>query len=301
LLLAVLTEQTRVLGPDHPDTLQTRRILAHALHSAGDVLEGVTLLRHLLADQARLLGPNHQDTLQTRQLISSLTTDPVIDATAHSPGSRQPRPDVPPATAEPQGPTAKNWADQALHDEAATLGQLGKELGDQLGRVAKRRLAIVMASAAVVAVGILVATYLHSGIPGSYPGSGSGGRVRELALPIDSAVRYSPISWDFGEGAQAEGNVDTALYQPAQGAQTPGLYFLGAYSLNISAVNADENTCLSAIFEHPGSGPIMSLHKGLLFCVQAVEGIALLEVTQNLDSSKTLHLRETYWPAPAPK
>jgi WD40 repeat protein len=107
LLLAVLAEQTRVLGPGHQDTLQTRRILAHALHSAGDLLEGVTLLRHLLADQTRLLGPDHQDTWQTRQLLSDLTAAPVTDATAHSPGGRQPRPDVPPAPAEPQGPTAQ--------------------------------------------------------------------------------------------------------------------------------------------------------------------------------------------------
>lgn len=186
-------------------------------------------------------------------------------------------------------------ADQILHDEADTLGELGDLLGKPARRAASRRAAVV-ACAVVVAIGVLVATHLPSGKPGTFPGTGSGGHVRYRTFPIDSPVKFQPISWDFGKGAAPDGYLDQALFEPTQGIYTPGLVFLGKYSLDISAAHAGQNTCRSAMSEHPGRSPVTNLHEGLLICVQGVEGIALLEITQNLDNSKILHVRETYWP-----
>jgi hypothetical protein len=69
-LRKILDEQTRVLGPEHADTLRTRQSYAHSLGGAGTPVEAAGLLRRLLADQVRLLGPDHEDTLRTRQFLA---------------------------------------------------------------------------------------------------------------------------------------------------------------------------------------------------------------------------------------
>lgn len=70
LLQKVLDEQTRILGPDHPDTLRTRQSYAHSLGGAGDPMEAAQLLRQLLAYQSGLLGSDHEDVLRTRQFLA---------------------------------------------------------------------------------------------------------------------------------------------------------------------------------------------------------------------------------------
>ncbi|MDN3351205.1 tetratricopeptide repeat protein [Actinomadura sp. DC4] len=71
LLRVILAEQTRVLGPGHPDTLRTRQFLAHGLGGAGDPLEGAAMLRELLAEQLRRRGAEAEpDTLRTRQFLA---------------------------------------------------------------------------------------------------------------------------------------------------------------------------------------------------------------------------------------
>jgi len=189
-------------------------------------------------------------------------------------------------------------ADQVLQNEAAALGQLDEELTSAPNRPAIPRLAIVMAGSAVVIIiiSILVGAYVAGGSSSSYPGSGSGGRVRYLTLLIDSPIRYTPISWDFGKGLRLSGTTYTAHYVAAKATNKPELVFFGEYSVNISPEDAGQNACRSAILRNPDSSPVTNLHKGLIFCVQAVLGIALVEVTQNLDESRVLHLRETYWP-----
>jgi hypothetical protein len=69
------------------------------------------------------------------------------------------------------------------------------------------------------------------------------------------------------------------------------------YSLDVTYGNASKQQCLTAIRTHPDANPITNFHKGLLLCVETQygAGIALLEQTQPLGSSKTLRLRETYW------
>lgn len=69
-LQKILDEQTRILGPEHADTLRTRQSYAHSLGGAGNPMEAAGLLRQLLADQMRLLGPDHEDTLRTRQFLA---------------------------------------------------------------------------------------------------------------------------------------------------------------------------------------------------------------------------------------
>ncbi|RAX22635.1 MULTISPECIES: tetratricopeptide repeat protein [unclassified Actinomyces] len=62
--------QTRVLGPDHPDTLASRGILAGAYESAGKVEESISLFEQVLQDRLRILGPDHPDTLTSRNNLA---------------------------------------------------------------------------------------------------------------------------------------------------------------------------------------------------------------------------------------
>ncbi|WP_301652443.1 tetratricopeptide repeat protein [Streptomyces arenae] len=66
----LLTDQVRVLGPDHPDTLTTRSNLAHFRGQAGDSAGAAAAFADLLTDQVRVLGPDHPDTLTTRSNLA---------------------------------------------------------------------------------------------------------------------------------------------------------------------------------------------------------------------------------------
>ena len=52
-------DQERVLGPDHPDTLNSRNNLAIAYRAAGRTDEAITLHEQTLAARERVLGPDH--------------------------------------------------------------------------------------------------------------------------------------------------------------------------------------------------------------------------------------------------
>ncbi|MFC1409409.1 tetratricopeptide repeat protein [Streptacidiphilus sp. N1-1] len=62
----VAADRTRVLGPDHPDTLASRYWHARCLGMAGEAAEAVELSAGVAADRARILGPDHPDTLNSR-------------------------------------------------------------------------------------------------------------------------------------------------------------------------------------------------------------------------------------------
>jgi len=67
----LLTDQLRILGPDHPDTLTIRGELASWRGKAGDPTGAVTAFEQLLTDQLRILGPDHPDTLTIRGELAS--------------------------------------------------------------------------------------------------------------------------------------------------------------------------------------------------------------------------------------
>jgi hypothetical protein len=60
----------RMLGSEHPDTLDARADLAVAYASAGRAEEAVGLLRQVVADRERLLGLNHPDTRTARAYLA---------------------------------------------------------------------------------------------------------------------------------------------------------------------------------------------------------------------------------------
>ena len=62
----LLSEQVRVLGAEHPDTLLTRQILGGRLGEAGRIEEAITTYEDVLEDRIRVLGPDHPHTLITR-------------------------------------------------------------------------------------------------------------------------------------------------------------------------------------------------------------------------------------------
>ncbi|HEX7304432.1 tetratricopeptide repeat protein, partial [Lentzea sp.] len=66
----VLTDQSRVLGPDHPSTLATRAGLASLLGKARGPAHAVAEYDAVLADQLRVLGPDHPSTATVhRELV----------------------------------------------------------------------------------------------------------------------------------------------------------------------------------------------------------------------------------------
>jgi hypothetical protein len=81
-----LTDRTsRLLGPDHPDTLTTRHNLAAWRGQAGDPAGAAAATERLLADRLRVLGPDHPDTLATRANLAAWrgeAGDPAGAATA---------------------------------------------------------------------------------------------------------------------------------------------------------------------------------------------------------------------------
>src|SRR5260370_15163008 len=66
----VLQERERVLGSEHPDTLETRNDLEVALYYGGKYAEAEAEARTLLAIRGKVLGPEHPDMLRTRNNLA---------------------------------------------------------------------------------------------------------------------------------------------------------------------------------------------------------------------------------------
>jgi len=62
-LEAALDIQKRVLGPDHPDTLNTMNSLSSVLIRLGKYADAEKILRETASRQKRVLGPDHPDTI----------------------------------------------------------------------------------------------------------------------------------------------------------------------------------------------------------------------------------------------
>ncbi|MFI0826439.1 tetratricopeptide repeat protein [Streptomyces roseolus] len=64
---SVAGDRTRVLGPDHPDTLASAYEVAFALGRLGRATEALEAFERVADARARVLGPEHPDTLAARQ------------------------------------------------------------------------------------------------------------------------------------------------------------------------------------------------------------------------------------------
>ena len=67
----LLADQERLLGPDHPDTLNSRNSLAIAYRAAGRTAEAISLHEQTLAIRERVLGLDHPSTLNSRNNLSA--------------------------------------------------------------------------------------------------------------------------------------------------------------------------------------------------------------------------------------
>ncbi|MGC5172079.1 tetratricopeptide repeat protein [Microbacterium sp. DT81.1] len=56
----------RILGPDHPQTIECRNNLAWAYESAGDLTRAIPLYERAVADFERVMGPDHPRTAGCR-------------------------------------------------------------------------------------------------------------------------------------------------------------------------------------------------------------------------------------------
>jgi len=66
----LLAARERTLGPDHPDTLESRNSIGLAYHYARRTSEAITLHEQNLAVRERTLGPDHPDTLRSRNNLA---------------------------------------------------------------------------------------------------------------------------------------------------------------------------------------------------------------------------------------
>ena len=60
----------RVLGNDHPDTLNSRHNLAASYGNVGRHEDALALNQQVLADRVRVLGNDHPDTLHSRNNLA---------------------------------------------------------------------------------------------------------------------------------------------------------------------------------------------------------------------------------------
>jgi tetratricopeptide (TPR) repeat protein len=65
----------QVLGPEHPDTLNSRQNLAVCYQQLRQYQEAVELFEEILRIRERVLGPEHPDTLQIRNNLEELYKD----------------------------------------------------------------------------------------------------------------------------------------------------------------------------------------------------------------------------------
>ncbi|MFJ4242402.1 tetratricopeptide repeat protein, partial [Streptomyces iakyrus] len=66
-----LTDSLRVLGDDHPNTLNSRNNLAYAYRSAGNLQRAIPLYEQNLTDSLRVLGDDHPNTLTFSNNLAS--------------------------------------------------------------------------------------------------------------------------------------------------------------------------------------------------------------------------------------
>ena len=69
----LLPMRERVLGPEHPLTLDTRHDLAHLTGQAGDPAGARDLFAELVPVRERVSGPEHPDTLNARANLAYWT------------------------------------------------------------------------------------------------------------------------------------------------------------------------------------------------------------------------------------
>ena len=72
---SLTTDLERLLGPDHPDTLNAQNSLAAVYQSAGKAAEAIPLLERTLVTRQRILGPDHPDTLTSQNNLATTYQD----------------------------------------------------------------------------------------------------------------------------------------------------------------------------------------------------------------------------------
>ncbi|MEV7230841.1 tetratricopeptide repeat protein [Polymorphospora sp. NPDC051019] len=80
--LDVVTGRTRVLGPDDPDTLDSRHSLAQVLLATGDLAAARAELKRLHRQWRRGSGAGHPNTLETRKFLAIASARPGFLGTA---------------------------------------------------------------------------------------------------------------------------------------------------------------------------------------------------------------------------
>jgi hypothetical protein len=85
-----LADIERVLGADHPTTLNARSILASASFRVGRLDEAIAAAERVLRDSERVLGPDHPSTRHNRELLARLQSHQTAAAGGATAGGGEP-------------------------------------------------------------------------------------------------------------------------------------------------------------------------------------------------------------------
>ena len=72
---SVIEVRTDALGPEHPDTLNSRHILIHALNRQSKLAEGAAEAREVMKLCEKAFGPEHPDTIVGRLNLADALAD----------------------------------------------------------------------------------------------------------------------------------------------------------------------------------------------------------------------------------
>jgi len=90
-LTALLVDQQEALGPDHPDTFNTRAYLVRWTWQAGEHATAQDMCRALLDDMGRVLGSANARTVKMRKRLAGWTNNEVVGIGEHTGPSRDRR------------------------------------------------------------------------------------------------------------------------------------------------------------------------------------------------------------------
>ena len=128
--------------------------------------------------------------------------------------------------------------------------------------------------------------------------SGQNCKVWNLIVQLGSNGSSVGVNFDTGLVSQ-QGSGDLDFETSNIGIPELVQDLAASYSINVTPQTAGKQQCQSATTSAPDANPITNFHTGLVFCAApgGTDGIALVEETQPLGSSNTLHLKDIFWPS----
>ena len=135
----------------------------------------------------------------------------------------------------------------------------------------------------------------------TFPGCPSSQGCKAFNLVAQLGSNGANTGLDFSTGSvKLDGGGDLVYGDSQNGTRELTGYGDSAYSIGVTARQANRLGCEALTTSDPDSNPITGFHMGLTFCVATgfnEQGIALVTETQPVGSNGVLYLRELFWPS----